>query len=356
MPYRIGPLPLETLILPLSEATETLVRLDEAIGRSPIKEGWVSRMHFHDTVAAMALEGELVHLEELVLHDSLQDVRTPTLEITRAHSILRTRRRIAAQPADWALSPNGLSTLVTRDTSNTVIPAGEATAFPEHPIDNQLKEIDAIIARSSKTLQDVGIETKAAIRQDIHAPFQAAPTEREKLDEWLSVIPDSAGLPTLLRAALLFDAWHEIDVLPRAGWIGSLFVAAYLRHDGMSEHHLPLVDYGARLIARQERQLEGRERRLVAFLKAVRLGALSGRKEHDRLISSREQLVRRLSRRRRSSYTDDFIHLAMNTPAITTGAVQTRLGLSKQGALNLISHAGLREITGRSRYRMWALA
>lgn len=356
MTYRIGPASLETLILPLCEATESLVRLDETIGCSPIKEGWVARMHFHDAVAAMALEGELVHLEELVLHDSLHDVRTPTLEITRAHSILRTRRRIAAQPADWALSPNGLSTLVMRDSQSVADITGVATAFPEHTIDNQLREIDAIIARSSKMLQNVDIGMKAAVTQDTPALFNGKHTEPERLQQWLSVAADSAGLPTLLRAALLFDVWHEIDVLPRKGWVGSLLVGAYLRHGGMSQHHLPLVDYGTRLITRPQRQTEGRDRRLVAFLTAIRLGALSARKEHDRLISAREHLVRRMSRYRRSAYTDDFIQLAISSPAITTGAVQARLGLSKQGALNLISHAGLREITGRNRYRMWSLA
>lgn len=355
MTYRIGPLPLETLVLPLSEATEALVRLDEALGHSPVKEGWIARMHFHDAVASLALEGELVHLEELVLHDNSQDVRTPTVEITRAHSALRTRRRIAAQPADWALSREGLSAVVIRDRADAMEPGGQSSTAHENTVENHFKAIDAIIARSSKVIEGVELEVKSAAGRDSIQPRPATATEREKLDAWLNLIQDSMGLPTLLRAALLFDAWHEADITPRAIWTGSLLVAAFLRQEGMSEHHLPVIDYGARLVARQQRQADGRERRLAAFLTAVRLGALSGRKELARLTASREQLIRRLSGRKRSAHLDGFLDLAIRSPAVTTGLTTSALGLSKQGALNLISDAGLREITGRGRYRMWAL-
>ncbi len=54
--------------------------------------------------ACLWLEGELVHLEDLVLHDASMDIRAPTHELTRAHAVLRTRRRIADAKPDWALS------------------------------------------------------------------------------------------------------------------------------------------------------------------------------------------------------------------------------------------------------------
>jgi hypothetical protein len=34
-----------------------------------------------------------VHLEDLVLHDADKDVRSSTHELTRAHAVLRARRR-----------------------------------------------------------------------------------------------------------------------------------------------------------------------------------------------------------------------------------------------------------------------
>ena len=114
MTYALDSLPLETLIGPVSRATEALARLDERVRASPVRSGWIERSHFGDAAAALWLEGALVHLEDLVLHDAHMDVRTPTHELTRAHAVLRTRRRIFAQKPDWALSRDGLLALTGR--------------------------------------------------------------------------------------------------------------------------------------------------------------------------------------------------------------------------------------------------
>src|SRR3954463_13347633 len=91
-----GPLPWTMLAVPLAAAEDALSRLDERLGTSPIREGWVSRTHFVDACASLWLQGELVHLEDLVLHDAGMDIRTLTHELTRTHAVLRARRRIAA--------------------------------------------------------------------------------------------------------------------------------------------------------------------------------------------------------------------------------------------------------------------
>jgi hypothetical protein len=51
-----------------------------------VREGWIERSHFHDAAAALWVEGELVHVEDLVFHDAEMDQRTPTHELTRAHA------------------------------------------------------------------------------------------------------------------------------------------------------------------------------------------------------------------------------------------------------------------------------
>jgi hypothetical protein len=43
------------------------------------------------------------------------DIRLPTHDLTRAHTVLRTRRRIFAQKPDWALSRPGLLVLRGRE-------------------------------------------------------------------------------------------------------------------------------------------------------------------------------------------------------------------------------------------------
>lgn len=58
------------LLRPLSDAGTALVRLDERNVRSPVGSGWLERMHFVDACASRWIDGELVHLEDLVLHDS----------------------------------------------------------------------------------------------------------------------------------------------------------------------------------------------------------------------------------------------------------------------------------------------
>ena len=105
------PLHWPELARPLARAEDALARLDERLATSPIRDGWIARTHFADACAALALEGELVHLEDLVLHDAGMDVRAPTHELIRAHAILRARRRIAGAAPGWALSPAGLEAL-----------------------------------------------------------------------------------------------------------------------------------------------------------------------------------------------------------------------------------------------------
>lgn len=98
MSYDLAKLPIHSLLRPISEAAVALARLDERIARSPVGEGFLERSHFLDAHASLWVDGELVHLEDLVLHDALRDIRAPTHELTIARDILKTRRRIAAHP------------------------------------------------------------------------------------------------------------------------------------------------------------------------------------------------------------------------------------------------------------------
>jgi len=101
MAYSLADLPIKALLAPVAHATAALARLDERLAGSPLRDGFVERQHFADAVAALWLEGELVHLEDLVLHDARMDIRTPTHELTRAHAVLRARRLILSHKADW---------------------------------------------------------------------------------------------------------------------------------------------------------------------------------------------------------------------------------------------------------------
>src|ERR1700738_527184 len=110
--YQIpDPLPWAQLAGPLAAAEDALARLDERLAKSAARDGWVARTHYTDACASLWLSGELVRLEDLVLHDAGMDIRAPTHELTRARAVLRIRRRIAAAKPDWALSAAGLAGL-----------------------------------------------------------------------------------------------------------------------------------------------------------------------------------------------------------------------------------------------------
>jgi len=65
---------------PAFDAGVALTRLDERIARSPVGQGWIERQNFADACASLWIDGELVHLEDLVLHDATRDIRSkPTV-------------------------------------------------------------------------------------------------------------------------------------------------------------------------------------------------------------------------------------------------------------------------------------
>lgn len=64
---------------PVSDAGVALARLDERVARSAVGAGFLERSHFADACASLWIDGELVHLEDLVLHDAGHDIRTSTL-------------------------------------------------------------------------------------------------------------------------------------------------------------------------------------------------------------------------------------------------------------------------------------
>src|SRR3954465_5595832 len=160
------PLPWTALASPLAAAEDCLARRDERLGASPIREGWISRTHLLDACASLGLQGALVHLEDLVRHDAEMDLRAPTHDLTRAHAVLRTRRRIAAADPSWATSPAGLAVLSQGRAGGGGGASGDGTAVIDEPTEDragegvvdddafaaELAAIDAVLERSSRAL------------------------------------------------------------------------------------------------------------------------------------------------------------------------------------------------------------
>ena len=70
---------------------------------------------------------------------------------------------------------------------------------------------------------------------------------------------------------------------------------------------------------------------------------------------AKSQMERRLRERRASSKLPDLVELVLSRPLVSTGLIQETLKVSKQGALNLVGELGLREMTGRGRFRAWGI-
>ena len=373
MVYDFAHLPLDRLIGPVTRASEVLARLDERLARSPVREGWIERQNFADAAAALWLEGELVHLEDLVLHDAHMDVRAPTHELTRAHAVLRARRQILARAADWALGREGMRQLTGRGSAEPPEQDGrqgeegtaqelasERPAEAEEPdaFNEELAAIDALLERTTKVLdgRDLSGRKQGASSPDRPSlVYDLDWDENARLAEWQGMLVETRQLPVVLRAAILLDAWSEIEVLQHAAWLGPILVAALLRQEGVCAGHLACLHIGAKNVPRERRRVRSRNDRLLAFVDAIQDAAVLGLKEHDRLVLAKGQMERRLRERRANSKLPALVELVLSRPVVATGLVQERLKVSKQGALNLIGQLGLREMTGRGRFRAWGL-
>lgn len=383
-------LPGRDLLAPLARAEDRLARLDERVARSPRGQGFVERQHFSEAAAALWLAGELVHLEDLVLHDGRMDVRPPTHELTRAHDVLRARRRITAQRPDWALSPAGLGALVARegdDAARPILPVetpGPASAADdpqqageEEALAEEFAEIDAVLARAGRTLAKKG----RVAHGDLDAPWPLPAQEpasrlpetgeaalgalihdedRDEtalLGEWLARLRHIEGeaLPPLLAAFLAWEAWERIAPLERQHWLGLLLVAAFLRSQGKTSAHLAGLACGLREVARARRQSRERATRCLAFLEAVDMGARAGLAEIDRLELAGHRMERRLRAKRRHSRLPRLAEMVLSRPVVSAALVAGELGITQRAALNLIGELGLRELTGRGRYRAWGI-
>jgi len=95
--------------------------------------------------------------------------------------------------------------------------------------------------------------------------------------------------------------------------------------------------------------------RLVAFLEAVTLGAGQGIKDHDRWRLARDLLERKLSGRRKHSKLPTLIDLVLARPLVSAGMIAAELSVTPRAAQDLIAALGIREMTGRGRYRAWGV-
>jgi len=94
---------------------------------------------------------------------------------------------------------------------------------------------------------------------------------------------------------------------------------------------------------------------LLASWEAVTLGAWQGIKDHDRWRLARGLLERKLSGRRKHSKLPALIDLVLARPLVSAGMIAAELGVTARAAQDLVAALGIREMTGRGRYRAWGV-
>jgi hypothetical protein len=158
-----------------------------------------------------------------------------------------------------------------------------------------------------------------------------------------------------LAAAVAADAWSTIEPLQHTPWLGRLLGASLLRERGKARMHLPCLHEGMKAIPRERRRPQDIPSRLAVQLEAIAAAAEAGLKDHDRWLTARNLLARKLAGRRSTSRLPALLDYVLTRPIVSAGMIAKELKMTPRAAQDLVAELSLREATGRRRYRAWGI-
>lgn len=357
-------IPYETLLPLAIRATDRIARFDERVSRSPIREGVLERLHFQDAAASLWNDGELVHLEDLVLHDAHMDIRSPTQEVTDCHRVLRARRHLFSNSPDWALSSECFDLFLgirpSSSNQKQVLSHEQQSLMANNEddfdaIDLAFKDLDALLARTTDTIEKVKVEGSSRKSDPLGLFYDSEWNEEDRLSQWLTLLGKQSERPPIFQAAIALDAWEQIDISQKASWFSRQIAAAVYRRSGGASQHLPCLNIGLKNLPKRGRNGLPLERRLTQIINAFAASADHALAEHDKLIQAKARMERITKGRRSNSRLPDLIELALSKPIISTSMIVDALGTTPQGAVGLANQLEIRELTGRGRFRAWGI-
>lgn len=297
---------------------DALARLDERARTSPLTEGWMQRLIYHEACACQLAEGDLVHLDDLVLFDHGLHNTEPSSPLSRAwHTLGVWRRALRTDAAELLRLPR----------------PGEVTPAPEAvPVDDQAEDVPA--------MRIVGVDADSS-----------------RLTRWRRILSQSRDLPPTMAAAIVMDAWSVIAPEERGAWRAPLLGALVLRQRSKTRAFLLPIDYGRRFATYRRHDNHSLLARIEGTLEWMRVSADRAEKDLQRLMLADGLMRRHLEGRRRNSRLKDLADLFLRSPVVTVGMAAKALGVSRQAIDAMISELGSApcELTGNGRNRAWAV-
>ena len=364
--YELPELPWQAIAGRLEAITIKVLKFEARLDASGLSTGWQSRCDMTEAVRALILDGHLLDVGDLVLHDAGMDVRHPTHELTRAAAALRARRTALARKAPWPLSIDGLAALrgIGGVAEASVRLKGKKPdpeddeAYPPYandadPWKAHFAEIDALLDRTNQVLAG---ETPLP-KSRSHLVYDPDQDEAEAEDLWLDVVKRTSSWPAVAAAAVAWQAWLDLNLYTRLPWLGLIMAAAILRARGLTSHLLPLAA-GFKQSKFRPQGREGATEKLEGFCQVIEEALALAHKDLDRLVLARE-LMRRVTKTCRSnSKLPELVELFLSRPLVTVPLGAKLLKVTPKAVDLMLAQLGgalPRELTGRTRYRAWGI-